>query len=80
MSTNPQSPAFGQVSEALKFESATLRYVLDLGNQLGPRSGVDTFKAQRKREQRQFGEYRTQRLVLEAWDRLERNGTFGQKA
>ena len=43
-------------------------------------SGVETFKALRNREKRQLGEYRTQRLVLEAWDRFERDGTFGQQA
>lgn len=29
-----------------------------------------TFRALKNNEMRQFGEYRTQRLVLEAWDRL----------
>lgn len=27
---------------------------------------------------RQHGEYRTRRLVLAAWDRMEADGTFGQ--
>ncbi len=31
----------------------------------------ETFRVLKEREQRQFGEYRTQRLVLAAWDRLE---------
>jgi len=53
-----------------------LRYVLDPDNLLGEGSGIETFKAQRNREKRQLGEYRTQRLVLEAWDRFERDGTF----
>jgi hypothetical protein len=57
-----------------------LRYVLDPDNLLGEGSGVETFKALRNREKRQLGEYRTQRLVLEAWDRFERDGTFGQRA
>jgi hypothetical protein len=57
-----------------------LRYVLDPDNLLGEGSGVETFKALRNREKREFGEYRTQRLVLEAWDRFERDGTFGQQA
>jgi hypothetical protein len=30
----------------------------------------------KEREIRQFGEYRTRRLVLEAWDRMEADGTF----
>jgi len=54
-----------------------LRYVLDPDNLLGEESGVETFKALRNREKRQLGEYRTQRLVLEAWDRFKRDGTFG---
>jgi hypothetical protein len=53
-----------------------LLYVLDPDNLLGEESGIETFKALRNREKRQFGEYRTQRLVLEAWDRFERDGTF----
>ena len=57
-----------------------LCYVLDPDNLLGEGSGVETFKALRNREKREFGEYRTQRLVLEAWDRFERDGTFGQQA
>ena len=48
-----------------------LRYVLDPANLLGPNCGVETFKVLRNREDRAFGEYRTQRLVLEAWDRLK---------
>jgi hypothetical protein len=30
----------------------------------------ETFRVLKNNEIRQFGEYRTQRLVLEAWDRL----------
>jgi len=30
----------------------------------------DTFRVLKTNDLRQFGEYRTQRLVLEAWDRL----------
>lgn len=30
----------------------------------------ETFRMLKSNELRQFGEYRTQRLVLEAWDRL----------
>jgi hypothetical protein len=47
-----------------------LLFLLDPDNILGPNSGVETFKALRNREQRTYGEYRTQRMVLEAWDRL----------
>jgi hypothetical protein len=48
-----------------------LAYILDPANVLGEDCGVETFKALRNREIREFDEYRTQRLILEAWDRLE---------
>jgi hypothetical protein len=53
-----------------------LRYVLDPENILGRGCGIETFKALRNREKRELGEYRTQRLVLEAWDRFAEDGTF----
>lgn len=49
-------------------------YILDPANILGEDCGIETYKALRNREQREFNEYRTQRLVLEAYDRLERVG------
>jgi len=30
----------------------------------------ETFRVHKNNDLRQFGEYRTQRLVIEAWDRL----------
>ncbi|MEI8703403.1 Eco57I restriction-modification methylase domain-containing protein [Mesorhizobium sp. ISC15] len=45
-------------------------YILDPVNILGEDCDIETFKALRNREMREFNEYRTQRLVLEAWDRL----------
>ncbi|MFZ5676727.1 MAG: Eco57I restriction-modification methylase domain-containing protein [Pseudomonadota bacterium] len=47
-------------------------YILDPANLLGEDCSVETFKALRNREIRDCGEYRTQVLILEAWDRLER--------
>ena len=35
---------------------------------------TETFRVLKTNEIRQFGEYRTQRLVLEAWDRLVGGG------
>jgi hypothetical protein len=32
----------------------------------------ETFRVLEEKEERQYGEYHTRRLVLEAWDRLER--------
>lgn len=47
-----------------------LRYVLDPADVMGPDYPSETFRVLKNNEIRQFGEYRTQRLVLEAWDRL----------
>ena len=47
-----------------------LRYVLDPADLLGPNHPSETFRVLRTNEERRFGEYRTRRLVLEAWDRL----------
>ena len=48
-----------------------LRYVLDPSDVMGPDYPSETFRVLKDKELRQFGEYRTQRLVLAAWDRLE---------
>jgi N-6 DNA Methylase len=47
-------------------------YILDPRNVLGPDCGIETFSVLQNREAREFGEYRTQRLILEAWGRMER--------
>ena len=47
-----------------------LRYILDPADVMGPDYPSETFRVLKNNELRQFGEYRTQRLVLEAWDRL----------
>jgi hypothetical protein len=47
-----------------------LRYILDPADVMGSDYPSETFRVLKKNEIRQFGEYRTQRLVLEAWDRL----------
>ncbi len=36
----------------------------------------ETFRVVNEKEMRQQGEYRTRRLVLAAWDRMEANGEF----
>jgi hypothetical protein len=48
-----------------------LRFILDTANVCGPDYPSETFPVLKNNEIRQFGEYRTQRLVLEAWDALE---------
>lgn len=47
-----------------------LRYVLDPADVMGPDWPSETFRVLKNYEERQYGEYRTRRLVLEAWDRL----------
>jgi hypothetical protein len=49
-----------------------LRYILDPAEVYGEDYPSETFRVLKNNEIRQFGEYRTRRLVLEAWDRLER--------
>jgi hypothetical protein len=48
-----------------------LRYVLDPQDVMGPDFPGETFRVLKERELREYGEYRTRRLVLAAWDRLE---------
>ena len=47
-----------------------LRTILDPADLMTPDDPSETFRVLKTNEQRQFGEYRTQRLVLEASDRL----------
>lgn len=51
-----------------------LRYILDPADIYGPNYPSETFRVLKKNEGHpdRFGEYRTRRLVLDAWDRLER--------
>ncbi len=51
-----------------------LRYILDPADVAGADYPTETFRVLKASEQRQFGEYRTRRLVLEAWDRQRDNG------
>lgn len=53
-----------------------LRYILDPADVKGPDYPSETFRVLKEKEIRQYGEYRTRRLVLEAWNRMEADGTF----
>lgn len=53
-----------------------LRYILDPADVKGPDYPSETFRVLKEKEIRQHGEYRTRRLVLSAWDRMEVDGTF----
>ena len=47
-----------------------LRYILDPTDVYGPDFPGETFRVLKEKEMRQYGEYRTRRLVLEVWGRL----------
>lgn len=53
-----------------------LRYILDPADVKGPDYPSETFRVLKEKEIRQHGEYRTRRLVLAAWDRMQANGEF----
>jgi hypothetical protein len=42
----------------------------------GPNHPSETFRVLKEKEIRHRGEYRTRRLVLAAWDRIEAGGEF----
>lgn len=48
-----------------------LRYILDPEDVYGEDFPGETFRVLKEKEIRKYGEYRTRRLVLEAWDRQE---------
>lgn len=48
-----------------------LRYILDPADVYGPDFPGETFRVLKEKETKLYGEYRTRRLVLEAWDREE---------
>jgi len=49
-----------------------LRYILDPADVYGPDFPGETFRVLKEKEIKKYGEYRTRRLVLEAWDRMEK--------
>jgi hypothetical protein len=53
-----------------------LRYILDPTDIYGPGFPSETFRVLKEKEVRQYGEYRTAKLVLAAWDRMTTDGTF----
>ncbi|SFW17787.1 hypothetical protein SAMN05216414_10465 [Nitrosovibrio sp. Nv17] len=48
-----------------------LRYILDPADVMGDDYPSETFRVLKDKERKEFGEYRTQRLVLAAWKQLE---------
>jgi len=53
-----------------------LRYILDPKDVFGEDFPSETFRVLKEREIKEYGEYRTQRLVLEAFDRLADSPRF----
>jgi hypothetical protein len=51
---------------------ADLCYVLDPASVMGGDYPSETFRVLKANEEKEFGDYRTQHLVLAAWDTLER--------
>lgn len=54
-----------------------LRYILDPAAVMGSDYPSETFRVLKNSEIREFDEYRTQRLVLEAWDKLNADASRG---
>lgn len=50
-----------------------LRYILDRKDVYGPDFPSETFRVLKEKEEREYGEYQTRRLILEAWDRQQDN-------
>jgi len=50
-----------------------LRYILDPADVYGPGFPGETFRVLKEKEIARYGEYRTRRLVLEAWERIQRS-------
>jgi hypothetical protein len=48
-----------------------LRYILDPADVMGQGYPSQTFRVLKNNETKKYGEYRTRRLVLDAWDRSE---------
>lgn len=60
----------GWFAHAYGLSRAELRYVLDPADVLGEDYPSETFRVLKKNEMKEHGEYRTQRLVLAAYDDL----------
>jgi hypothetical protein len=60
-----------RIARLYGFTRDELRYILDPHDVYGPDSPGETFRVLKEKETRQYGEYRTRRLVLAAWDAAE---------
>jgi hypothetical protein len=55
-----------------------LRYILDPKDVFGEDFPSETFRVLKEHEQKEYGEYRTSRLVLEAFDKLAESRFRGE--
>lgn len=53
-----------------------LRYILDPKDVFGEDFPSETFRVLKEREEKEYGEYRTRRLVLDAFDKLAESPRF----
>ena len=72
-SSSPHSQLF---SRTYRLSRDELRYILDPADVMDPDYPSETFRVLKEKEIHQHGEYRTRRLVLAAWDRMEASGKF----
>jgi hypothetical protein len=57
-----------------------LRYILDPKDVFGEDFPSETFRVLKEKEEKEYGEYRTRRLVLAAYDELAKTDRFaGEK-
>jgi hypothetical protein len=63
-------------ARAYGLTSDELRYILDPADVKGADYPSETFRVLKDKEIRAYGEFRTRRLVLEAWERMEADGAF----
>lgn len=62
------------------FDRDELRYILDPTDVYGEDFPSETFRVLKNREMKEFGEYRTRRLIIEAYDRLHTADAVGFSA
>jgi hypothetical protein len=63
-------------ARAYELTRGDLQYILDPADVKGSDYPSETFRVLKEKESRRFGEYKTRRLVLAAWDRMEADGSF----
>jgi hypothetical protein len=66
----------GYFAHLYGFTREELRYILDPKDVFDDEFPSETFRVLKEREEKEFGEYRTRRLVLEAFDKLAETPRF----